>query len=90
MFPTLPNYKIDWRTASWRRNGILGRLVYAQRSCDIAIKSELIGSEDKMKIISLNDGLKVILDNWDRHYIKNLRRTIESDYPTSTSTRKEL
>ena len=76
MFPTLPNYKIDWRTASWRRNGILGRLVYAKRSCDIAIKSDLIGSDDKLKIISLSMGLEDILDKWDRHYIKNLNNVI--------------
>ena len=69
MLPTKDNFEIDWRRASWQRNGILGRLVYAKRSCDIALKSSVISSEDKMKIISLNDGLKVILDNWDRHYI---------------------
>ncbi len=78
MFPTKDNFEIDWRTASWRRNGILGRLVYAERSCGIAINSDLIDSADRLILLTIRKALKSLLIDWDRHYIKKLRQDIES------------
>ena len=77
MYPTKDNCKIDWRTASWRRNGLLGRLSYAYNSCEIALESDFISPEDKVSLLLIKDKLKGLMDGWDRHYIKKLRKEVE-------------
>lgn len=90
MYPTKNNCKIDWRTASWRRNGILGRLSYAYNSCELAINSDFISPEDKVSLLPIKDQLKSLLDGWDRHYIKKLRKEVELKQADSVRREKEF
>jgi hypothetical protein len=44
----------------------------------MAINSSFISAEDKVNLLLIRDQLSLILGRWDRHFVKNLRKEVES------------
>lgn len=77
MKPTPPRY---WQNLSFARNRILGQLHAARSLATRCQTLPIVSLNDKLLLQSIAFSLNIILDRWDKHFIKNLRQeTLKKD-----------
>lgn len=77
MKPTPERY---WQNLSFKRNRFLGQLYAIRKVAKNCQDSPILSIGDKLLLLSINHYVNIILNRWDRHYIKNLRQeTLKKD-----------